>query len=162
MWNLTKFLLAQEKEGRIEFHQQLSMPAGSTSAEPQVFDPAEYEKSMGSPLRELAARGRLIALSGNAHSRKERMPQFSYDSAGMYAGPAVLHVDLEPAAGGAAWVCLPGGCRAHEVPRASWFNKPANTLIDGEQFGHDFVYLLPQMTASPPKFRDASPQVSGK
>jgi hypothetical protein len=59
------------------------------------FDPAAYERRMGSSLRELSKRGLLIALSGNAHSRTEPVPLPSpYGPAGTYAGADLLHVDM--------------------------------------------------------------------
>lgn len=74
MWELTKFLLEQEKLGRLTLHQHV----------PTVFDnpfsPAANEKRMGTPFLELARRGLLLALSGNAHSRKQPLPMPSpYD-----------------------------------------------------------------------------------
>jgi hypothetical protein len=147
MSELTEFLLEQEKLGRLTLHQHV----------PTVFDnpydPAAYERRMGSPLRELARRGLLIVLSGNAHSRKEPLPMPSpYDPAGMYAGSDLIHVDIESASGGTAWNCMAGGCGVHEITGNTQFNHAANTLMDGKGFGHDFVYLLPQFTASPPKY----------
>jgi hypothetical protein len=147
MWELTKFLLEQEKLGRLTLHQH------APTVFDNPFDPAAYERRMGSPLRELARRGLLIALSGNAHSRKEPLPMPSpYDPAGMYAGPDFIHVDIESASGGATWSCRAGGCGVHEFPGNTPFNDASNTLMDGKGFGHDFVYLLPQFTASPPKY----------
>jgi hypothetical protein len=151
MWELTDFLLEQEKLGRLTLHQHV----------PTVFDnpydPAAYERRMGSPLRELARRGLLIVLSGNAHSRKEPLPMPSpYDPAGMYAGSDLIHVDIESASGGAAWNCMAGGCGVHELAGNTPFNHASNMLMDGKGFGHDFVYLLPQFTASPPKYPAAN------
>jgi hypothetical protein len=152
MWELTKFLLEQEKLGRLTLHQH------APTVFDNPFDPAAYERRMGSPLRELARRGLLIVLSGNAHSRKEPLPMPSpYDPAGMYAGPDLIHVDIESASGGASWSCMAGGCGVHEFAGNVPFNHASNTLMDGKEFGHDFVYLLPQFTASPPKYPAASP-----
>jgi len=155
MWNLMQFLLLQEKAGRLELHLQLSFPIVFVPGEiPPKLDSGAYERSMGTPLREFAARGQLIALSGNMHSRRERIPipQFSYDPAGAHVGPDVVHVDLEPGRGGAAWNCIAGGCGVHDLPSQTPFEGLPNTLIDGKPYGHDFVYLLPRVTASPPKY----------
>jgi hypothetical protein len=147
MWELTKFLLEQEKLGRLTLHQH------APTVFDNPFDPAAYERRMGSPLRYLARRGLLIVLSGNAHSRNEPLPMPSpYDPAGMYAGPGLIHVDIESASGGAAWSCMAGVCDVHEFAGNIPFNNATNTLMDGKGFGHDFVYLLPQFTASPPKY----------
>jgi hypothetical protein len=134
MWELTKFLLEQEKLGRLTLHQHVPTEFDNP------FDPAAYERRMGSPLRELAGRGLLIVLSGN----------------GMYAGAGLLHVDLESASGGTSWSCMGGGCGVHALTGNTPFNRAANTLMDGKGFGHDFVYLLPQFTASPPKLAVAN------
>jgi hypothetical protein len=160
MWNLTRFLLEQEKAGRLELHLQLSFPiAFVPGTTPPQFDAAAYERNIGTPLREFAARGQLIALSGNMHSRQDRipLPQFSYDPAGSYVGPDVVHVDLEPGAGGTAWNCDAGGCGIHELAGASPFVGPPHTMMDGKAFGHDFIYRLPGVTASPPRFPAANP-----
>ena len=147
MWELTRFLLEQEKLGRLTLHQH------NPTVFDNPFDPAAYERRMGTPMRELARRGLLLALSGNAHSRKTPLPMPSpYDPAGMYAGPDVMHVDVESAEGGSAWTCLSKHCGVNELPGNSPFNGSPNTLMDGKDYGHDFVYLLPGFTASPPKF----------
>jgi hypothetical protein len=152
MWELTKFLLEQEKLGRLTLHQHVPTEFDNP------FDPAAYERRMGSPLRELARRGLLIALSGNAHSRTERLPMPSpYDPAGMYAGADLIHVDIESASGGTSWSCMGGACGVKEFAANTPFNHAANTLMDGKGFGHDFVYLLPRFTASPPKYPAVSP-----
>lgn len=147
MWELTTFLLEQEKLGRLTLHQH------APTVFDNPFDPAAYERRMGTPLLELAKRGLLLALSGNFHSRNAPVPMSpSYDPAGMYAGMDVLHIDVESAGGGSAWNCTAGGCGAHQLSGRSPFNGTPNTLMDGKDFGHDFVYLLPQFTASPPKY----------
>jgi hypothetical protein len=95
----------------------------------------------------------LIALSGNAHSRKDPLPlPTPYRPAGSYLPGTVVHVDLEPANGGTAWVCI-SECKIHEVPRNTPFAGPPNTLMDGAPYGHDFVYRLSTLTASPPRSR---------
>ena len=148
MWDLTRFLLEQEKLGRLTLHQHVP------TAFDKPFDPVEYERRMGTPLRELAGQGLLLVLSGNAHSRKAPLPMMPspYDPAGMYAGPDIMHIDVESAGGGSAWICWSKGCGVHEQPESSPFNGTPNTLMDGKDYGHDFVYLLPRFTASPPKY----------
>lgn len=154
MWNLTQFLLSQEKAGRLQLHQQLQPPTPRPGESSPVFDPVDYERAMGAPLKDLAARGQLIALSGNAHSRIERLPGLNYDPAGIYAGREIVHVDLRSVADGTAWVCLTANCGVHEL-RGSPENEPG-TLTAGHWAGHDFVYWLPSSTASPPKLPAAS------
>jgi len=149
MWDLTQFLLAQEKAGRLEYRQQLQPLTIKDGQAIPEFDPVEHERTMGAPLKDLAARGQLIALSGDAHSRIVRMPGLSYDPAGMYAGHGVVHVILRSASGGTAWVCLGGRCGVQPL-QASPGNEPG-TLTAGKWAGHDFVYWLPTSTASPPK-----------
>jgi hypothetical protein len=155
MWELTQFLLEQEKLGRLELHQQLDKPVPfKEGVAPPTVDPVQYEKNMGGPLRGLAARGQLIALSGNMHSRKEALPGFPYEPAGSYAGPDVLHIDLEPGAGGSAWTCLSNGCGSHDLPGGTSAST-VGELVDGNWMGHDFIYRMPRLTASPPKLPPA-------
>ncbi len=117
MWELTQYLIREEKAGRLKLHQQLSdvfsLEAGQT---PPPYDPAAHEKNMGDPLRVLAARGQLIALSGNAHSASKPFPGLAYQPAGAYAGPGVVHVAVMPAQGGTAWNCNESGCAEHAQP----------------------------------------------
>jgi hypothetical protein len=146
MWELTKFLLEQEKLGRLTLHQH------APTVFDNPFDPAAYERRMGTPFLELSRRGMLLALSGNFHSRNAPVPMSpSYDPAGMYAGPDVMHIVVESAGGGSAWNCTASGCGMRQLSAKSPFNATPNTLMDGKEYGHDFVYLLPQVTASPPK-----------
>jgi len=152
MWELTKFLLEQEKQGRLTLHHH------APTVFDNPFDPAAYEKRMGTPMLELAKRGLLLALSGNAHSRKDPLPMPSpYQPAGMFAGPDVMHIDIESAGGGSAWVCIAGGCGARQLSKNSPFTGTPNMLMDGKDFGHDFVYLLSKFTASPPKYLGSDP-----
>lgn len=157
MWELTQFLISQEKAGRLEFHQQLPSAVLKPGESPPKYDPVEYERAMGAPLRELAARGQLIALSGNAHSRLERFPGATYDPAGKYVGPDVVHVDLMTVAGGTAWTCLSSDCGLHARPGMGAMAGEAGTLTDGKWDGHDFIYWLPGSTASPPKLSPEPP-----
>jgi hypothetical protein len=81
MWELTKFLLEQEKLGRLTLRQHVPTVFDSP------FDPAAHERRMGTPFAELSRRGLLLALSGNFHSRNAPIPMGPpYDPAGMYAG----------------------------------------------------------------------------
>ncbi len=58
----------RKSRGRLTFHQHVPTEIDTP------FDPAAYERRMGAPLRELARRGLLIVLSGNAHSRMAPLP----------------------------------------------------------------------------------------
>jgi hypothetical protein len=151
MWDLVSFLLVQEKAGRLKLHFHAPEFVIPTDR-PFVFDPADYEKRMGLAVNDAAAQGQLIALSGNAHSRKDPLPlPTPYPPAGSFLSASAVHVDLESANGGTAWVCRPD-CAVHEVPRNTPFVGPPNTFMDGAPYGHDFVYRLPTFTASPPKY----------
>lgn len=159
MWKLTRYLLEQEKAGRLELHMQISFPIPfEPDKTPPTLDFAAYDRNIGTSLHELAVRGQLIAYGGSMHSRKVRIPgmQPVYEPAGAYLGPEVIHVELAAAAGGTAWNCTAAGCGIHDVPPRTQFAGQPGSLLDGEPFGHDFVYRLPRVTASPPKMETES------
>lgn len=150
MWGLTQFVIREEKAGRLEFHQQIPQVVPLKGTPPE-FDPVAYEKSMGEPLRALAHRGQLIALSGNAHSRKQALPGLPYEPAGRYAGPDVLHVAIMSARGGTSWNCIGDHCGARSLPASGDAGALPGTLTDGAWLGHDFIFWLDKSTSSPPK-----------
>jgi hypothetical protein len=156
MWELTQFLVREEKAGRLEFHQHVPavMPL---KGNPPELDSAVYEKLMGEPLRGLAARGQLIALSGNAHSRNQAAPGLGYEPAGKYAGPGVVHIAVMAARGGTSWSCVGNQCGAQSFPASGEQGATPGTLTDGAWFGHDLIFWLDKSTASPPKFPAVAP-----
>jgi hypothetical protein len=160
MWELTQFLLREERAGRLEFHQQLPAVV-PLKGDPPALDFVAYEKLMGEPLRALAARGRLIALSGNAHSRNQAIPALGYEPAGKYTGPDVLHIAVMAARGGTSWNCGAGHCGARALPVSGNQEAVAGTLTDGAWFGHDFIFWLDKMTSSAPKLPAAVVQPAG-
>ena len=154
MWELMSYVLEEEKAGRLELHFQLHDVVVLVGDPPRV-DPVAYERRMGEPLRALAARGQLIALSGNAHAAKEALPGLDYLPAGAYAGPGVIHIALQPAEGGASWSCpMNGACGAHNFQPGSGMGAKPDTLTDGKLLSYDFFYGMPRLTASPPKRPD--------
>jgi hypothetical protein len=155
MWELTQFLIREEKAGRLELHQHVPAVL-PLKGNPPELDSAAYEKLMGEPLRGLAARGQLIALSGNAHSRNQAVPGLGYEPAGKYAGPDVLHIAVMAARGGTSWNCVGNKCGARTLP-ISGMPGARGTLTDGAWFGHDLIFWLDKSTSSPPKL----PAVAG-
>jgi len=154
MWELTQYLIREELAGRLRFHQQLRAIALGPGESPPPYDAVAYEKAMGEPLRTLAAQGQLIALSGNAHSRKKPFPGSTYQPAGAYSGADVVHVAILSAQGGTSWNCISNACGAHPVPGMGPMAGAAGSLTDGAWFDHDFIFWMPKVTASPPKLRN--------
>ncbi len=149
MWELTRFLLEQEKLGRLVFDQHV-FSSLKTEEEFKNWTPAIHDRDMGEHLRALVPQGQLIALSGDFHSRKEGVAGVGYDPAGKYVGAAAIHVDLLFAEKGTTWNCLASECRVHaNGGEASW--GPAGALVDGAPTQHDHIFLLGKPTASPPK-----------
>ena len=151
MWELMRFVLEQEKAGRVELHLQLRDVVVLVGDPPRV-DMAEYERRMGEPLRVLAARGQLIALSGNVHAAKEALPGLGYRPAGAYAGSGVVHIALQPAQGGASWSCTSNAsCGEHDLGAGSSLGARPGELTGGKLLAYDHFYGMPRLTASPPK-----------
>lgn len=152
MWELTQYLIRQEKAGRLELHQQIPdvLPLGTEQTLPP-YDPAAHEKTLGEPLRVLARLGQLIALSGNAHSASKPFPGLGYEPAGAYAGPGIVHVAVMAAEGGTAWNCDAAGCAEHVQPSSGDGAGAPGALTDGAWLNHDYIFWLAKVTASPPK-----------
>lgn len=160
MWRLYQWLQAQEAAGLLKLHHH--MP---TTHYP---DQADYEKDAGLALNALMKQNaRVIVFGGAFHSRREPvewMPKVR--PMGTYVGEGTVHVDVEALEGGTAWGCTsktvttsasappsappPMTCAAHDVHRVTWEAAKAGDLIDGSKFGHDYVYLLKSVSASPP------------
>jgi hypothetical protein len=152
MWELTQYLIGEEKAGHLQLHQQVPGPLTFRDGEPPPkYDPVAYEKDMGEPLKVLAAYGQLIALSGNAHSRNKPLPGLAYQPAGAFVGPGVVHVAVMATSGGTAWNCIAGKCEAHPLPALGEQAGAPGSLTDGAWLDHDFIFWVPQSTASPPK-----------
>lgn len=153
MWELTQYVLQQEKAGRLELHQQLP---GSVMLEPgqslPPHDQALTERNMGTPLREFAAHGQLIALSGMLHSAREPLHGLPYQPAGAYAGPDVIHVAVQAVHGGTVWNCLDGKCAEHAQASMEAMAASPGSLTDGAWLGHDHIFWLDRFTASPPRY----------
>jgi hypothetical protein len=154
MWRLYQWLQAQEAAGLLKLHHH--MP---TTHYP---DQADYEKDAGLALNALMKQNaRVIVLSGNFHSRREPnewMPKVL--PMGTYVGEGTLHVDLHALEGGTAWNCTsrstgnapapPPTCAANALPAIPIPGARVGDLIDGGKSGHDYVYLLKSVSASPP------------
>lgn len=151
MWELMRHVIELEKAGRVELHFQLHGVVVLVGDPPRL-DSVEYERRMGEPLRAFAARGQLIALSGNVHAAKEPLPGLGCQPAGAYAGPGVTHISLMPAQGGTSWSCpMNASCGTHPFPPGSGLGTKPDELSDGKFLGYDHFYGMPSQTASPPK-----------
>jgi hypothetical protein len=81
------------------------------------------------------------------------LPGLGYSPAGAYAGPGVVHIALMPAGGGAAWSCpMNGTCGPHALGSGSGVGARVDELTDGKFLGHDWIYGMPRLKPSPPKF----------
>jgi hypothetical protein len=154
MWRLHQWLQAQEAAGVLKLHHH--QPTGSYP------DQADYEKAAGFSLNALMRQtARVIVLSGAFHSRREPLAWMpNMRPMGTYVGEGTVHVDVRALEGGTAWSCTsrstgnapppPMTCAVQTEPAFSQADAHAGDLIDGRQAGHDYIYLLKAITASPP------------
>jgi hypothetical protein len=154
MWQLHQWLLAQEAAGtlKIDYHQ------------PTIHYPeqADYEKAGGQALNGLMRRhARVIVLGGNFHSRRTAMDWLpDIVPMGAFVGEGTVHVDVQALEGGTAWVCSSSAPAGSAPPPPTCAAKPVmalrrpkasiGDLVDGKPVGHDYIYLLKTVTASPP------------
>lgn len=147
MWNLLQSALAEEAQGKLRLHFQIG------TKELHAPTQQDSERSMGSAMNELATQGQLIAYGGNFHSRKsaDGLP-IDLKPAGSFLAKDVVHISIEPGKSGNAWFCFGNqGCGIHELEAATSAAKKIDHLVADKEGGHDFIYFLGGMTASPPK-----------
>ena len=116
-------------------------------------------KQVGEHLRDLAAKGRLIALGGNLHSQRKQamIPSLTFAPAGAFVGNGIKTVMIVPAHDGTAWNCTES-CGAHKDK--AFTGIEAGELMDGSAYGHDYLYGLDEVTASPPARAAVNPEAS--
>lgn len=150
MMSLVNHLEALEKQGKLTLDFQL------TGKEQNAV---QMNKQVGEHLRDLAAKGRLIALGGNLHSQRKQamIPSLAFAPAGAFVGDGVKTVMIVHARDGTAWNCTET-CGAHKDKGLTGIK--AGELVDGSAYGHDYLYSLDQVTASPPARASANPQAS--
>jgi hypothetical protein len=160
MWQLTRFLLDQKEQGKLSLHSQFQKPVSDAihgDGAQQGGQSGRSEEFRGLAIKELAQRGRVIALMGNAHANRdpmkfEGMPE-EFVMAGHYMGPDVTRVRIETIEDGRAWICTSmQACADQAIKSLKIPGAKAGDLVDGNAFGYEFIYFLEERryTASPP------------
>ena len=147
MMSLVEHLESLEKQGKLTLDFQLTG---------KEQDAVQMNKQVGEHLRDLATKGRLIALGGSLHSQRKQamIPSLAFAPAGAFVGDGIKTVMIGHARDGTAWNCTKT-CGAH---KDKGFNGlKAGELVDGSAYGHDYLYGLGQVTASPPAFASPRP-----
>jgi hypothetical protein len=141
MYALVMYLKAQQDAGLLRLHFQV-LRGDQRSP--------DNDERAGREISTLAAEGRVIALSGNVHSRHTAPGEdVARKPSGDFVGPHVKTIALTTVHGGSAWVCMDGICAVHTIPPNSRLG--VYELVDGTQAGHDWIFPMEQFTASPPK-----------
>lgn len=142
MASVVDHLETLEKNGKIALNFQL----------PTYPVPARVDDEIGTKLRELASKGRVIAYGGNFHAQRRQvmLPGVSIKPAGSYMGEAIKNVLIDPTGPGEAWGCT-ASCGVYKTKSFVPDSKPG-TMIEGKQFGYDYVYFVAPYTPSAPKF----------
>jgi hypothetical protein len=150
MMSLVDYLESLEKQGKLTLDFQL------TGKEQNAV---QMNKQVGEHLRGLATKGRLIALGGNLHSQRKQamIPSLTFAPAGAFVGDGIKTVMIVHARDGTAWNCTET-CGAHKDK--GFTGIKADELVDGSAYGHDYLYGLDQVTASPPARASDKPEAS--
>ncbi len=165
MWQLVQFLKEQEQLGKLSLHLQLEKPVFNSFEEAKAYSD-DWERHRGIAIKELAARGRVIALMGNAHSMRdpgkfEGIPGELF-MAGYYMGSEVTRVAVENVEDGEAWVCkgIPPAitCGAVTVKKRGIAGAVPGAIVNGDAMGHDLIYFIEEraFSASPPHLQTTS------
>lgn len=141
MQQLVAHLQALEKSGKLKLDFQVP--------DKDLGDNQALNKYLGEHLRDLAAKGRLIALSGTLHTQRRQalIPSLTFKPAGAYLGDNVKTVWVVALHEGTAWSCSPQ-CASHDMK--GWSGVKVGELSDGDAAGFDYIYAVEQFTASPP------------
>lgn len=145
MMSLVAHLEELEQQGKIALDFQLT---GQENGD------EEMNRQVGLHLRSLSEAGQVIALGGNIHSQRTQMliPSLPFKPAGSYMGERIKSIMLDPVKGGTAWYCA-AKCGAHRVESSSVESR-VGVLVNGHAKGHDFIYTIDTVTASPPAIKD--------
>ncbi len=144
MRRLLDHALVIKGEGRLSIHYQ----------EDRAGDIRQLDARIGESLAGLSKSNTVIALSGNIHAMKYIPERMGLSKAlplpaGSYLGENFTHVRLGAEGGGSVWGCMNGDCGRHDVPGSKSGHR-AGAIIDGHDFGYDFIYFVKKYTASPP------------
>jgi hypothetical protein len=137
---LVGHLLALEKEKKLSIDFQIK----------PGLDYRNFDRDNGMALRDLAAGGRVIALSGNMHAQRRQafLSDNTIRPAGSFTGSRVVNVMLDADGNGSAWNCMEA-CGIHPVN--SFLAGPRKgELRRDNKYGYDFVYVLDAYTPSLP------------
>lgn len=142
MADVVDHLETLEKSGRIALNFQL----------PDYPVPARVDEEIGTELRKLASKGRVIAYGGNFHAQRRQvmLPDVSIKPAGAYMGEAIKNVLIDSTGPGEASGCT-ASCGVYKTKSFIPDGK-LGMLVDGKKFGYDYVYFVPPYTASASKF----------
>lgn len=107
-------------------------------------------RSVGTHLRDLASKSRVIALGGSFHSQRKNVlqPSLHVAPAGSYVGSDIKTVFVDSTGNGHAWFCSKS-CGEHADSSAAPGGY-VGQLEDGASVGHDYIYKLGPFTASSP------------
>ena len=138
MRRLLEYVVGLEDEGRVEVTYQNSISGCKN------FD----DRCVGEYLRLSSLNGIVIALSGNVHASRivfnnGRTP------AGGYVGDGFVNVRLASSNGGGAWLCTDKDCSVINIGGSKSGVAPGS-LIDGKEYGYDYIYYLDRYTPSVP------------
>lgn len=146
MANLVDHLEYLEKRGKIVLNFQL----------PNYPIPARVDEEIGTKLRKLASKGRIIAYGGNFHAQRRQvmLPGVSIKPAGSYMGEAIKNVLIDSTGPGEAWGCSTS-CGVYKT-KSFVADGKLGAMVGGKQFGYDYVYFVRPYTPSAPKFPPVS------
>lgn len=138
-------MTAIEPRLSVDFHAECPM-----SEMPTDFN-AFVNECYGRNLVASAAKGYLIALSGNVHALRT-LPAYvggTYKPAGGYLPANVRTVDIVTVDDGSFWGCQDNGCGVH-VLKGSHDLAGLSGFQPDTARGYDYLYVLQTSTASPP------------
>jgi hypothetical protein len=139
MNSLVAHLETLEQQGKLKLDFLLPSPLPADAA---------LNRQLGEHLRDLAAAGRVIALTGNAISpRKQVGTSTAAMPAGAFVGARIKTVMIVSARDGNGWNCTTE-CSVHKIKGITGAKE--GTLVSGSAYGHDYLYVLGTFTASPP------------
>lgn len=142
MFDLVAYVKEQQHKGRLTIHFQ-TLPGDGRSA--------DNDERAGKEIAELAAHGRVIALSGNFHSRHSAAgSEPAVRPTGDFVGPKVQSVAVFANGGGTIWACIDNVCGIHRIPKLERA-RPAYTLIDGSSVNHQWILAIDSYSASSPE-----------
>lgn len=165
MWRLVQFLQEQQRIGKLSLHLQLEKPVFNSFEEAKAYSD-HWEQNRGIAIKELAERGRVIALMGNVHAMRDPLKLQGGSQellmAGHYMGSEVTRVAVENVDDGEAWVCrgIPPAvtCGTDTVKNRGISGAAPGAILDGNTLGYELIYFIEERaySASPPHLQTTS------